>query len=100
LGAAALATIALLFPRPAADITTKGSAAKLGVIAKRLDGTTARIESGARLSPGDRLRFEVSTRLTRASVALVMVDSAGTVTRLAPRQGASLSITSSTRRWN
>ena len=92
LGASAVAAVALLVPRPATDITTKGSAAKLGVIAKRLDGTTTRIESGARLSPGDRLRFEVFSRLPRVSIAIVMVDSTGAVTRLAPRQGTSLSI--------
>jgi len=90
-GATAAAAVALLVPRPVPDILTKGSAAQLGVIAKRRDGSTTRLESGALLSPGDRLRFEVLTRLPRASIALVMLDGAGAVTRLAPRDGGALS---------
>jgi len=85
LGAGAVAAIVLLISHPAADI-------KLGVIAKRLDGTTMRIESGARLSPGDRLRFDVYTRQPRTNIAVVMVDGTGAVTRLVPRQGESLSL--------
>ena len=96
-GAAAAASVAFLLPRQSPDILTKGSAAKLGIIAKRRDGSTMRLESGARLSPGDRLRFEVSTTLPRASIALVLVDGAGAVTRLAPGEGQSLSIASGKR---
>jgi hypothetical protein len=96
-GATAVATVAFLVPRPAPDILTKGSATKLGVIAKRHDGSTTRLESGARLSQGDRLRFDVLTRLPRASIALVMLDGAGVVTRLAPRGGGDLSIAGGTR---
>jgi hypothetical protein len=84
--------VALLAPRPAPDILTKGSTAKLGVIARRRDGATMRVEPGAVLSPGDRLRFEVSTRWPRAGIALVMLDGTGQVTRLAPDPGRSLSI--------
>jgi hypothetical protein len=91
-GAAAAAAVALLVPRPVPDTLTKGSAARLGVIAKRHDGSTARLEPGARLSPGDRLRFEVFTRLPQASIALVMLDGGGAVTRLAPGEGRSLAI--------
>jgi hypothetical protein len=92
-GATAAATIALLIPRPVPDTLTKGSAAQLGVIAKRRDGSTMRLEPGARLSPGDRLRFEVLTRWPQAGIALVMLDGGGEVTRLAPSEGRSLSIT-------
>ena len=91
-GATAVATIAVLAPRPGPDTLTKGSAARLGVIVKRRDGSTMRIEPGARLSPGDRLRFEVFTPLPEATIALVMLDSAGGVTRLAPRGDRPLSI--------
>ena len=91
-GVTAAAVFAWLAPRRVPDTLTKGSAAQLRVIAKRRNGPVMRIEPGARLSPGDRLRFEVFTRLPEASIALIMLDSAGAVTRLAPREGPSVSI--------
>jgi hypothetical protein len=96
-GVTTAAAVVLLKPQPVPDILTKGSAAHLGVIAKRRDGSTARIEAGARLSPGDRLRFEVSTRLPQANIALVMLDGGGAVTRLAPSNDRSLWIASGKR---
>lgn len=91
-GATAAAAIVLLARKPSPDLLTKGSTSRLGVIVKRRDGSIARIEPGARLAPGDRLRFEVFTGLPQANIALVMLDSAGVVTRLAPRGGGPLSI--------
>jgi hypothetical protein len=91
-GATAAAAIVMLARHPSPDVLTKGSAARLGVIVKRRDGSTMRIEPGARLSPGDRLRFEVATRSPEANIALVLLDSAGAVTRLAPRGDRPLSI--------
>jgi len=96
-GVTAAAAVVLLKPPPSPDILTKGSAAQLGVIAKRRDGSAERLEPGARLSPGDRLRFEVSTRLPQANIALVMLDGGGAVTRLAPGEGRSLWIASGKR---
>jgi hypothetical protein len=93
---AALATVALSVVLIASrtrqpDIITKGSW-QLGVIAKGRDGRIARVDPGAALSPGDRLRFEVATGWPHASIALVMLDSAGKVSRLAPTVDRSLSI--------
>jgi len=73
------------------DIVTKG-AWQLGVIAKGRDGHITHLDPGAALSPGDRLRFEVATGWAKASVALVMLDSAGKVSRLAPVGDRALSI--------
>ena len=73
------------------DIVTKG-AWQLGVIAKGRDGHITHLVPGAALSPGDRLRFEVTTGWAKASVALVMLDSTGKVSRLAPAGDRTLSI--------
>jgi hypothetical protein len=92
LGVAFAATFVVAFRRHNPDALTKGGAWQLGVIAKARDGSLRRLDPGAPLSPGDRLRFEVFTNRPRADIALVMLDSAGKVSRLAPAEGRSLSI--------
>jgi hypothetical protein len=97
-GAGALAgasmALALVFLiRPSSpDILSKGGAWHLGIVAKSKSGTIMRLDPGAPLSPGDRLRFEVFTSLPRAEIALVMLDGAGQVSQLAPSGEHSLSI--------
>ena len=73
------------------DIVTKG-AWQLGVIAKGRDGHITHLDPGGALSPGDRLRFDVATGWPNATIALVMLDSAGKVSRLAPAADRALSI--------
>lgn len=80
--AAALVLFALRDKTP--DVLAKGVAWHLGIIAKARDGRVTHVDPGAMLSPGDRLRFEVATSSARGHIALVMLDSAGKVSRLAP----------------
>jgi hypothetical protein len=84
-GAAVAAILVVLPGRPANQ--TKGTAFTLSVIARTGDGSIRRIEPGARLRPGDQLRFEVSTLWPRAGVALVSMDGQGRVSALAPAHG-------------
>lgn len=93
LASAALATmLVVVLRRPVPDTLAKGRAWQLGVIAKTRDGSPRRLDPGAPLAPGDRLRFEVLTNWPKADIALVMLDSAGKVSPLAPAEGRSLSI--------
>lgn len=89
--AAALSAVLLFWLRPQPDILTKGSW-QLGVIARSRDGIVTRVDPGASLLPGDRLRFEVMTDWPQAEIALVLLDGTGKVSRLAPSQQRSLSI--------
>lgn len=73
------------------DTITKG-AWQLAVIAKGHDGRVIRLDPGAAVVPGDRLRFEVATSWPKADLALVILDSAGKVSRLAPSTDRPLSI--------
>jgi hypothetical protein len=91
LATAALSVLLLVARRPAPDVLAKGPW-QLGVIAKGRDGKVMRVDPGASLSPGDRLRFEVATSWPKADIALVMLDSAGKISRLAPTKDRSLSI--------
>lgn len=84
LAAAAATAVFLVFRDKAPDVLPKGVAWQLGVIAKAHDGRVRHVDPGAPLSPGDRLRFEVATSRPQAHIALVMLDSAGKVSRLAP----------------
>ena len=93
LASAALATtLVVVLRHPTPDTLAKGSSWQLGVIAKTRDGSLLRLDPGAPLSPGDRLRFEVFTSWPKADIALVMLDSAGKVSQLAPADGRSLAI--------
>ncbi|HJX62683.1 MAG TPA: hypothetical protein VJ860_01880 [Polyangia bacterium] len=92
LGIAFAATLVVALRRQNPDAITKGGAWQLGIIAKTRDGSIRRLDPGAPLSPGDRLRFEVFTNRPRADIALVMLDSAGKVSRLAPAEGRSRAI--------
>jgi hypothetical protein len=91
LATAALSVLLLVSRRPAPDLLAKG-AWQLGVIARGHDGKVKRVDPGASLSPGDRLRFEVTTSWPKAEIALVLLDSAGKISRLAPTTDRSLSI--------
>lgn len=92
--AAAAAGLLLGIPRAKIpDTLTKGAAWQLGVIAKARDGKVTHVDPGAALSPGDRLRFEVATLWPRGHLALLMLDSAGKVSRLAPVGPHALSVT-------
>jgi hypothetical protein len=84
LALAALSGLILFARRPAEDVLAKGPAWRLGVIAKAKDGKVMRVAPGAVLSPGDRLRFEVATTWPKGQIALLLLDSSGKVSRLAP----------------
>jgi hypothetical protein len=91
--AAAAVALLIFLPRPKTpDTLTKGAAWQLAVIAKARDGRVLRVDPGASLSPGDQLRFEVATSWPRGDVALVMLDSAGKVTQLAPAGEGAVSV--------
>lgn len=91
-GASAALALVLLIRPPAPDTLTKGGAWRLGIVAKTKGGAVMRLDPGAPLSPGDRVRFEVFTTWPRAEIALLMLDGAGQVTQLAPSGEASLAI--------
>ncbi len=91
-GASLAVALVLVLHRPAPDTLTKGSEWRLGVIAKTKQGSVMRLDPGAPLAPGDRLRFEVFTIWPKAEIALVLLDSAGQVTQLAPSGERSLTI--------
>src|SRR5262249_27399876 len=59
--AAAVLTVVLVKTEDRGAIRTKG-ALDLSVVARHLDGRTEQIFSGAPLSPGEAIRFEVSTK--------------------------------------
>jgi hypothetical protein len=83
-GASAALALAVVIRSPAPDTLTKGGAWRLGIVAKTKGGATMRLDPGAPLSPGDRVRFEIFTSWPRAEIALLMLDGAGQVTQLAP----------------
>jgi len=95
---AGIAAVALIAASTAAlrrssdEVLLKGSAWRLGVIAKSRDGAIVRVDPGAPLSAGDQLRFEVTTSWPKASIAIVMLDSTGKVSRLAPNHGQTLPV--------
>jgi hypothetical protein len=91
-GVALAAAVFVAIRRPEPDTLTKGGDWQIGVIAKTREGSLLRIDPGAPLVPGDRLRFEVFTNWPKADIALVMLDSAGNVSQLAPTGARSLSI--------
>lgn len=91
-GASVAVVLLLLIRPPSPDTLTKGGAWRLGIVAKTKDGTIMRLDPGAPLSPGDRVRFEVFTTWPRAEIALLMLDGAGQVTQLAPSGEGSLAI--------
>ena len=91
-GAALASVLVVVLRHPVPDTLTKGGAWQLGVIAKTRDGSLMRLDPWAPLSPGDSLRFEVFTTWTKADIALVMLDSVGKVSQLAPAEGRSLAI--------
>jgi hypothetical protein len=50
------------------------------------------VEPGAPLSAGDRLRFEVFTSWRHGEVAVISVDTAGTISPLVPATGATIAV--------
>jgi hypothetical protein len=87
-GMAALAVFWLRQP----DTQTKGGPWTLGLVARSSDGQVKRIDPGAALRPGDRLRFEVSTRWSEAQAAVISLDSRGVVSALAPTEGPAVAV--------
>jgi hypothetical protein len=87
LGALAAAGL-MLWLRPARDTITKGAPWNLTVVARGRDGRVTRLDPGAPLSPGDRLRFEVFTSWPEGHVTLISVDGAGAISRLVPGESA------------
>jgi hypothetical protein len=78
--------------QPPADLV-KGGPWRLTIIAKkRGQEEVAHLASGTRLSPGDRLRFEVSTSWTRGYVGVIGLDSHGVVSVLAPADGQTIEV--------
>jgi hypothetical protein len=86
--AAAAALVLLLRPARRTDHDLiKGGPWSLLVLVRGEGGRVAAVPSGARLSPGDQLRFEVLTTWARGYVALISLDSANAVTPLYPPGG-------------
>jgi hypothetical protein len=85
-GAAAVAVLVMV-ARPGPATVTKGGPFTLSLVVARSDGQIERIDPGAPLQAGDRLRFEVSTTWPHAQVALVSLDGRGAVTPLVPARG-------------
>lgn len=93
-GTAAVATAVLVLGSalrrsgPADLVKGSGDIWNLGVIVKRRgQPTVQRAASGVRLSAGDQLRFEVTTKSVSGYAAVIGADSRGTVTPLAPANG-------------
>jgi hypothetical protein len=100
-GTATLTLVAAgrLVPRvqPPADLV-KGGPWGLTVIAQRHGWhEVTRLASGARLSQGDRLRFEVSTSWTHGYAGVISLDSRGVVSILAPTDGQTAEVRGSQR---
>ena len=86
-----MAVALVLWSRPPIDddgARTKGGDVTLALIVRHGDGRTERVlPGGARLRPGEAIRFELSTR--RAGyVGVVGIDAARAVTAYAPATGA------------
>jgi hypothetical protein len=100
-GTATIALVAAgrLIPRvqPPAD-QVKGGPWGLTVIARKHGREeVTRLASGSRLSPGDRLRFEVSTNWTRGYAGVIGLDAHGVVSILAPADGPTVEVRGSQR---
>ena len=90
LAAAAAAAVVLVAlrpgppPQPVADgVRTKGGLT-LDVVARRLDGQIEQLVSPAALSPGEAIRFAVSSPAA-GHLVIVGIDAAGAVTPYAPQ---------------
>jgi hypothetical protein len=83
-GALAAAAVLLVVVRPQSDdgTRTKGTDS-LSLIVQSPDGTTGRVVDGGHLSPGDSVRFEVSTD-TNGFLTILGLDAAPRVTRYVP----------------
>jgi hypothetical protein len=90
--ALALGVLVLVAFRPSPQERTKGSSWWLGVIARHPDGVVERVAPHGPLRPGDRLRFEVHGDGADAHVAVISLDSAGTVTPFVPARGPMLPV--------
>lgn len=95
-GATMMTAAAVALFWPSAIVTqdlAKGGPWGFTVLVKRQDQQqVVRMASGAHLSPGDRLRFEVSTSWPVGYAAIVSLDSAGVVSMLAPAAGRAVEI--------
>jgi hypothetical protein len=83
IGAAAAAVfIVMLVQTKSLEVRTKG-ALGLGIVARHLDGKTEQIFSGAEMSPGEAIRFEISS--TRQGYLFIAgIDAAKNVTPYYP----------------
>ncbi|MBL8952403.1 MAG: DUF4384 domain-containing protein [Myxococcaceae bacterium] len=84
LAAAAFIAVVMLKPPPEPDIGLKGDVAL--AVFRQTEGGAERVESGATLKAGDKLRFEVRAK-EAGYVAIVSRDGAGAVTVYYPFQG-------------
>lgn len=87
LAAAAAVTLVIALPRDAADrassaqpetTTRRKGSLGLNVIVKRADGRIEHLVSGDRVSPGDAIRFALTSD-TAGSVAVLGIDAAGVI---------------------
>jgi hypothetical protein len=91
--AAVIAAVAVeLRPTPPGDLTKGGDPWRLTVIAKQGEDGAAIVVSGAKLVPGDRLRFQVTTSWDRGYVAIFSLDGAGAVSALVPFTGETVEV--------
>jgi hypothetical protein len=91
--ALASAATAIALWRPwVPETQVKGPPWTLALIARHRDGSVSRVAPGAALRPGERLRFEVSTRWPAGHVAIVSLDARGAVSPLAPVAGEATTV--------
>ena len=93
--AAVVAAIILLVrpsPPPPLDLVKGGPWGLAVVVKPQGRAEVTRILSGAHLSPGDRLRFEVSTTWSVGYAAIISIDSAGAISALFPVEGQAIEV--------
>jgi hypothetical protein len=93
--AAGVTALALTLAPPQPDIVIKGPPFTLSLIARTPDGAVRRVDAGARLRAGDRLRFEVFTTQLQAHVAVISLDAEGVVSPLVPAAGDTTAVVGS-----
>jgi hypothetical protein len=84
--------LVLLEPPHASTFLCKGGPWSLQVFARRPDGQVGRLDPGASVSPGDRLRFQVSSCWEPGEVAILDVEARGEISPVVPPSGATIPV--------
>lgn len=84
--------LVVLEPPHATTFLCKGAPWSLQVFARRPDGQVGRLEPGASVSPGDRLRFQVASCWEPGQVAILDVEAGGEISPVVPPSGATIPV--------